>query len=868
MKKALLIADRNSVARAINSVYQKIRNTIPYDITITAAAGPLMDLCGPKEYDNTWEELSPKSKLPLFPEVWKTKVIPYASKYYNNIKALWDSGKYEMIINAGDPGSEGQLIQSYIYKSIGVNVPILRLWIDDLSFDSIQKGLENLKDNSEFIKMEHAAHLRAYFDWLVATNYTKAASLSLGRPVIIGSASTPTLTMVVSRQLSIQNFTPVNYYELKVQFRGAKGTYEGKMLNPNADESYPSPYAFANTDNLKTYMRLVGNSAFVSFVENEEVKEYAPRLFNLSDLQMEGSAKLGMSPTKVLDIAKTLYDKALISYPITTNRYINSDQKSKIVKIIDALNRDGVKFADRVTNADIERVFNQGNYTSDSNQALGNAIIPTGIKADVVAEEKQVYDLILRRFISIFMKPQTYWNQTITTCSGDMEFGSRGRKIIDLGYRELYPDNLDNALCDIEESETVYVERKDIIPNTTTPPKNYTYSSLIEDMDTADNLTDEETIQAAGSLGTPDKRGKIIDSLISCGYLTRDGKDIIPTGEGIELIMLLKNEDLVLPQNAREWDRKLQGIEKGTESEKSFSNTMISYVKSTTQKLLSLPKAGIYKAKIGKCPKCKENNFYELHSIYACEGRENKTCDLSFPKTIGGAMLTHEDVSLIIRGKASNVKTIRLNDGSKVKARLSLTPEYKIGLSKNIVGKCPVCGKNILEGKSGYYCEDFKTEPNEGCSFSVYGKVGNTTVVSYQAAQIFQYGRTKSAYKIVYKSGKEFTGYITCRKNEEDGNYWFTAVSEVGDICECPFCKSGRIREAKNVYTCSNRGECCDFCVPKKISKTLISYDDLKQLLDGGTVKKKIIFKNKTCANKTLRLIKDSEGNYKYTWSK
>lgn len=183
MKKALLIADRNSVARAINSVYQKIRNTIPYDITITAAAGPLVDLCGPKEYDNTWEELSPKSKLPLFPEVWKTKVIPYASKYYNNIKALWDSGKYEIIINAGDPGSEGQLIQSYIYKSIGVNVPILRLWINDLSFDSIQKGLENLKDNSEFIKMEHAAHLRAYFDWLVETNYTKAASLSLGRPV-------------------------------------------------------------------------------------------------------------------------------------------------------------------------------------------------------------------------------------------------------------------------------------------------------------------------------------------------------------------------------------------------------------------------------------------------------------------------------------------------------------------------------------------------------------------------------------------------------------------------------------------------------------------------------------------------------------
>lgn len=871
--KALLIAEKNSAAKAINNVYQKIKNELAYEITITAAAGHIITLYEPDEYkDKDWGTPWKKEVLPMIPQKWETKVIPDKQKYFTAINKLWSQGHFDIVINAGDAGREGQLIQSYIYKKIGVNVPILRFWASDLTDKTIEHELKNLKDNRKYMGLEQAAHLRADFDWLVGMNFSRAATISLDRLTCIGRVMSAVLYMIVKREQAITNFAPIPYYELKVQFRSGNGIYEGFLLNPNADNTYPTPYAFLFNDKLNDIVKTLPDSGIVSEVSRKEVTKYAPKLYNQTDLQKDCSNNFGYTPLKTLEITQSLYEKKMLSYPRTESRYLNKAQEGDMRDVINSLISLKYPQIDQITDDDIKTVFESDRYANDKKVSDHPALTPTGKYVEINEDEKRVYDLIVRRFTSIFLPPQISRNDEIITICGNLKFRTVGSTILDLGYTILYDDNRDNSVCDVSESERVYTEDKCILPRETSAPKRYTDATILTAMQTAGKeIQDDElesVLNSCNGLGTAATRADILAKLQAYGYVLKDKNNLYPSAEGIEQIHLLERFDFIRPDLTAQWEEKLIEVENGSLSPSEFMIDMIKYVSSTTKQLLTLPKIGPYKIKVAECPKCNAP-LLEYHGYYACENRENGSCDLILPKKLGNADITNKDIVEMLAGKASSSKKFTWKDGSRTRGRLCITSDFKLAFSKNIVGKCPLCGKNILEGKTGYYCEGWTRDENGksiGCDFTIYGKIGNTTVTPAMATEIFKSGITKKVYTITYKSGKSFFGHINCQQDSE-GKYWFNAVSDLGKVCNCPFCDDGEINEKTGFYECSNRKKTCDFAITKKFYGAQITSRDIQKLLVERTDIQKILhFKNGTRTKKYLRIKKTPDRGYIYVW--
>lgn len=872
-KKALLIAEKNSAAKAINSVYQRIKDELRYEITITAAAGHIITLYEPDEYiDKDWGKPWKKEVLPMIPQKWETKVIQDKQKYFDNIKRLWESGKYEVVINAGDAGREGQLIQSYIYKKIGIKVPVLRFWASDLTDKTIERELKNLKDNREYTGLEQAAYLRADFDWLVGMNFSRAATISLDRLTVIGRVMSAVLYMIVKRELAIRSFKPIAYYELKVQFRAGKGIYEGYLVNPNADNTYPTPYAFLFNDKLNDVVKTMSDKGIVSEVSHKEVINYAPRLYNQTDLQKDCANCFGYTPSKTLSLAQSLYEKKMLSYPRTESRYLNKVQEGDIRSILDALVSLGYPQTDQITDTDIEQVFNSDRYANDKKVSDHPALTPTGKYENITEDEKRVYDLIVRRFTSIFLPPQKSRNDVIITTCGDLKFKTVGNTILDLGYAILLNDNRDNSVCEVSESEQVYTEGKCIIPRETTAPKRYTDATILTAMQTAGKDVEDDELENVlnncNGLGTAATRADILAKLQAYGYVLKDKNHLYPSDEGLEQMNMLDRFDFIHPDLTAQWEDKLLNVENGKLPPGEFMIDMIKYVSLTTRQLLSLPQIGPYKRRIANCPKC-GSPFWEYHGCYACEGKSKGSCDFTLPKKLGNADITSKDITEMIAGNASSAKKFVWKDGSKTKGRLCITSDFKLSFSKNIVGKCPLCGKNILEGKAGYYCEGWSRDEKGnsiGCDFTVYGKIGNIMVTPAMAVEIFKSGMTKKAYTITYKSGKSFFGHINCQQDSE-GKYWFNAISDLGKVCNCPFCDDGEINEKTGFYECSNRKKTCDFMIVKKFYGAQITSNDIKKLLIERTdIQKMLHFKNGTKAKKFLRIKKTPDRGYIYVW--
>lgn len=868
--KALLIAEKDSVMEAIRNAYQKCKSSIPYDIDFGCCSGHILELCEPDEYSSDWGKPWRKEVLPIIPQKWKTKVSK--PNYYNRLKDMWESNHYDVIINAGDSGREGQLIQHLVYDSLGINIPILRFWIDDTTEKTIIKALKNMKPDTDYQGLTNAAYLRLYFDWLSGINFSRAATLSLQRIVRLGRVMSAVLAIIVRRETEIKEFEPTNFYEITTLFTSGMKNYEGTLLNPAADTSFPTKFAFYNksdAEKLLQDVRSTGTGEIKEITKEDKISR-PPTLFNLSDLQKKCSNLYDFTPAKTLNIAQSLYEKHYLSYPRTESKCLTTEQAKTVPDLLQKLKAFAPveKFITRSEkNGLIQKTLSSKKFVDNKKVSDHPALIPTEVipsSDDLTKDEKLVYMLVVCRFIAIFLEDYITTKTTVITQVNTHLFRSTGIVEKQKGWKEISElvhssIPISEILPDLTTGEQVSGRDYKIIEKQTTPPPRYNFGSLLLAMETAGKqLTDkelEQVLMECAGLGTSATRSEIIEKLLQYEYISRKGKTLYPTEQGIEYISVLSGHNIISPELTAVWEKKLKEVETGVITYEQFYNAMIRYITSEVNSLLTLNPIGRYHKLIGKCPKC-NRGFYSYDSFYACEGYfikqgEERACTFGLPKKFGSKALTETDVKSLISGHPTRPKEYTWKNGQKSKRSLILdTSTYKIAFAeKKSIGNCPCCGGQILIGSKGYYCENWAKKDENGnpaCTFSVFGKIGKTTIKPSLMHEILTNGETKKDVVVVWESGKQFPGKLALQ--ESDGKYRVIVKPfEKKFIGKCPYCKIGSLYEEKFRYACDNTpssGGSCLAVIQKQFRGYSITAEDAITLLKTGHLKNRW-FKNK-----------------------
>lgn len=637
----LCIAEKPSVGRDIARVLGATTSRDGYmegnGYCVSWTFGHLCALLDPNEYNEQWKGWN-MSSLPMVPARFGIKVTDDkgVQKQFNTIKTL--IAQAEMVINCGDAGQEGELIQRWVYQKAGCKVPVKRLWISSLTEDAIQEGFQKLKDQSEYQHLYEAGLMRAIGDWLLGMNATRAYTLRFAKGVgkdrqvlSIGRVQTPTLALIVKRQHEIENFVPRTYWELKTLYRD---TLFSAQLPAEEDE-----YAITSLENGQKLVENIKDLPLeITSVEKKKGMEYAPRLFDLTSLQVECNKRYGMTADDTLKTIQSLYEKHVTTYPRVDTTFISDDIYPKvpatlrgiqdyfpqIVPLL-SLKADGGKGADSLPKS--KKVFDNSKVTDH------HAIIPTGQRPDNLTElERKVYNMVALRFIAAFYPPCQVANTTVLACAGDVSFKVTGREILVQGWREVFAKEKTDD--ETEEQKTLPAFRKgesgphepQLQERTTTPPKPYTEATLLRAMETAGKTVEDEELRDAmkeNGIGRPSTRAAIIEKLFQRKYIIRDKKNIKATEVGINLIHTIISPLLKSAELTGRWEQKLRAIERGDYTAQLFLDEL----KQMTAEVVHEVKAD----KSGmRCPVCGKGSVIRGKTRYGCS-RWREGCTYAEP---------------------------------------------------------------------------------------------------------------------------------------------------------------------------------------------------------------------------------------------
>lgn len=571
----LCITEKPSVAKDIAQILgANIRHDGYFeggDYKITWTFGHLCTLKEPGDYDERWKRWA-LSVLPMIPLRFGIKVIPDKGierqfKVIENLIAEADE-----VINCGDAGQEGELIQRWVMQKASINCPVKRLWISSLTDESIREGFSNLQPESNFDNLYHAGLSRAIGDWILGMNATRLYSLKYSSPgnvLSIGRVQTPTLALIVQRHFEIENFKPEDYWELKTLYRGVIfNAISGKFSTPEDAET--------TLETIKTHPMVIKD------VQKKKGKEAPPRLFDLTSLQVECNKKWGWTADETLRLIQSLYEKKVTTYPRVDTTYLSDDIYSKVPGILRNMtpyaNLTAGLLATKLPKS--EKVFDNSKVTDH------HAIIPTGQSPTMlIGNERQLYHLIALRFIAAFYPDCKFLSITVVGEVDKTGFKATGKLIEDLGWRVLYDNSGSSTSKDGKED----VSDDKILPDfsvgesgphepssqkrTTQPPKYYTEGTLLRAMESAGKTVDDEDLREAmkeNGIGRPSTRAAIIETLFKRRYIYRNRKSIMAAQAGIDLIATI-NEDLLKSAKLTGlWENKLRKIERGEYSAADF----------------------------------------------------------------------------------------------------------------------------------------------------------------------------------------------------------------------------------------------------------------------------------------------------------
>ena len=626
----LCVAEKPSVGRDIarvlgaNTQHDGYMEGNGYCVTWTF--GHLCALLDPHEYSEQWKGWN-MSSLPMVPTRFGIKVTDDKGilKQFNTIKDL--IAKADEVINCGDAGQEGELIQRWVYQKAGCKVPVKRLWISSLTEDAIREGFQKLKDQSEYQHLYEAGMMRAIGDWLLGMNATRAYTLRFAKGVgkdrqvlSIGRVQTPTLALIVKRQQEIENFVPRTYWELKTIYRDT--TFSAQLPVEEDD------YAITSLEQGQALVDSIKDLPLeITSVEKKKGTEYAPRLFDLTSLQVECNKKFSLSADDTLKIIQSLYEKHVTTYPRVDTTYLSDDIYPKVPATLQGikdyfpqvapllpLKADGKKGAGSLPKS--KKVFDNKKVTDH------HAIIPTGQRPDNLSElERKVYNLVALRFIAAFYPDCEVSNTTVLARSGEIDFKVTGRQILKMGWREVFAkEKQDDEPQEEQKSLPAFVQGESgphepqLQEKTTTPPKYYTEATLLRAMETAGKTVEDEELRDAmkeNGIGRPSTRAAIIEKLFQRKYIVREKKNIHATPLGINLIQTIISPLLKSAELTGLWEKKLRAIERGDYQAKNFLDEL----KKMTAEVVHEVKAD----KSGmRCPVCGRGTIIRGRTRYGC----------------------------------------------------------------------------------------------------------------------------------------------------------------------------------------------------------------------------------------------------------
>lgn len=650
------IAEKPSVARDIAEVLgARVRRDgyiegNGYQITWTF--GHLCTLKEPHEYSPAWKSWS-LSSLPMIPPRFGIRLIenPTYEKQFKIIESLMKNA--DEIVNCGDAGQEGELIQRWVMQKAGAHCPVKRLWISSLTEEAIREGFAKLKDQSEFQPLYEAGLSRAIGDWLLGMNATRlyTQKYGQGRQVLsIGRVQTPTLALIVNRQLEIENFKPEPYWELKTVYRDTTfSATKGK---------------FTSKEEGLNFLDTVRQADFtVTDVSTKKGTEYAPRLFDLTSLQVECNKKFGYSADETLKLIQSLYEKKITTYPRVDTTYLSDDIYAKCPGTLKGL-RDYSVLTTPLEGTKLpksKKVFDSSKVTDH------HAIIPTGVYPQNLSEmERKVFDLVARRFIAIFYPDCKISTTTVLGEVDKIEFKVTGKQILSPGWRVVFTKEQNEDKTNDDEAVLPHFVKGESGPHVpdlnekwTQPPKLYTEATLLRAMETAGKLVESDELRDAlkeNGIGRPSTRAAIIETLFKRNYIRKEKKNLVATPTGIELIQVIHEELLKSAELTGIWEKKLREIEKKKYDARLFLEELKQMVTEVVNSVLS----------------DNSNRRITIQAVPSKQEEKKKT--------------------------------------TKKSPRKAATPKQD-----TIIGKpCPLCGKGvIIKGKTAYGCSEWRN----GCNY-------------------------------------------------------------------------------------------------------------------------------------------------------
>ena len=844
------IAEKPSVAKEIASVLGANQRKDGFyegnGYQVTWTFGHFCTLKEPNDYAPVLKRWSLPT-LPIIPPKFGIKLIENdgVKKQFGVIQDLVEQA--EEVINCGDAGQEGELIQRWVLQKAKCQAPIKRLWISSLTEEAIREGFNDLRPNSDFDRLYWAGSSRAIGDWLLGINATRLYTLKFGgrgTVLSVGRVQTPTLAMIVGRYREIKNFVSKPYWELRTKYREV-------VFNATEGKNFDKEKAEAQLNSISE------EEFEITSFEKKDGKESAPKLFDLTSLQVEANKKFGFTADQTLKLAQKLYEKKFLTYPRVDTRYLSEDLYPKIPGILKSL-ADYQALAAPLLDKPIRKsknVFNNKKVTDH------HAIIPTNVRAQgLTMDERNIYHTVVLRFLANFYPDCKVARTTVLGKALEIEFKATGRQILEDGWRVVYDkeqvvdESEKKAKQDQADSqllpEFVKGEKGPHEPyldeRQTTPPKQYTEATLLRAMETAGKQVEDEELRdlmKENGIGRPSTRASIIETLFRRKYISRERKNILPTSAGEQLIDTIQNDLLKSAELTGTWENRLRQVESGTYEVQQFLEEMKALVSEVVQQVKSAAittrievadeskpaEKAKSKAKSSDdmtCPKCKKGQVLKGKQAYGCSEYKNG-CRFLLPFQHYGKTLTSSQVkALVQKGKTGAIKGFEV-DGKKQDGVLLLNDQFEVNfqLQAKEPITCPKCKQGeILKGSSAYGCSRFR----EGCNFRLPFTHHGKKLSDSQMQAILKKGKSPLIKGFEFE-GKKKDAHILL----DDGGNVQLEIKEA-EALTCPKCKEGRILKGSSAYGCNRFKLGCHFRVPFEFQGKKLTEKQIETLIKKG----------------------------------
>lgn len=813
MSKALIIAEKPSVAadiaRALGGFTKHDEYYESDDYVLSSAVGHLVEIAAPDEYEVKRGKWS-FANLPVIPPHFDLRPIAKTESRLKVLNRLIKRKDVTRLINACDAGREGELIFRLIAQQAKAKQPVQRLWLQSMTPQAIRDGFASLREDAEMLPLADAARCRSEADWLVGINGTRAMTAFNSKGggfflTTVGRVQTPTLSIVVEREEKIKHFVPRDYWEVRAEFIAAAGLYEGRWFDPKFKKNEFDPEAresrLWSEAEAKSIVAACRDKPGTVTEESKPTTQLSPALFDLTSLQREANSRFGFSAKNTLGLAQALYEKhKVLTYPRTDSRALPEDYMGTVQQTMDMLADSSHNYLPHAKKILASGWIKPNKRIFDNSKISDHfAIIPTLQAPKNLSEpEQKLYDLVVRRFLSVFFPAAEYQVTTRITEVAGHHFKTEGKVLVNPGWLVVYGREAqgdDANLVPVGKDEKVRTDKVEPVGLTTKPPARYNEATLLSAMEGAGKLVDDDALReamAGKGLGTPATRAAIIEGLLTEKYLVREGRELIPTAKAFQLMTLLRGlgvQELTQAELTGEWEHKLAQIERGRLKRDEFMRE----IAQMTQQIVKRAKEydsdtipGDYATLQTPCPQC-GGQVKENYRRFACTA-----CDFSISKIPGGRQFEIDEVETLLRDKeigplqgfrskmgrpfAAILKLARDDDGNyKMEFDFGQNEDENDGepvdfSGQEPVGTCPKCSGSVFEHGMKYVCENAVGSP-KSCDFTTGKIILQQEISREQIGKLLDQGRTDllTGFKSS-RTGRNFKAYLV---KQPDGKIGF-----------------------------------------------------------------------------------------------